>query len=29
MLNANGRPRRKRLSLESRCEIVAKVRLEG
>ena len=29
MANANGRPRRKRLSWESRCEIVAKVRLEG
>jgi transposase InsO family protein len=29
MSNANGRPRRKRLSWESRCEVVAKVRLEG
>ncbi len=29
MLNATGRPRRKRLSWETRCEIVAKVRLEG
>jgi transposase InsO family protein len=29
MHNANGRPRRKRLSFESRCEVVAKVRLEG
>ena len=29
MHNANGRPRRKRLSWESRCEIVAKVRLHG
>ncbi len=29
MHNANGRPRRKRLSFESRCEVVAKVRIEG
>lgn len=29
MHNANGRPRRKRLSWESRCEVVAKVRLHG
>jgi transposase InsO family protein len=29
MLNVTERPRRKRLSWESRCEIVAKVRLEG
>ena len=29
MPDASGRPRRKRLSWESRCEIVAKVRLEG
>jgi transposase len=29
MDNANGRPRRKRLSWESRCECVAKVRLHG
>jgi transposase InsO family protein len=29
MPNANGRPRRKRLSFESRCEVVAKVRLQG
>ena len=29
MDNANGRPRRKRLSWESRCEVVAKVRLHG
>ena len=29
MHDATGRPRRKRLSWESRCEIVAKVRLEG
>ena len=29
MPNANGRPRRKRLSWESRCEVVAKVRLQG
>jgi transposase InsO family protein len=29
MLNVTERPRRKRLSWESRCEIVAKVRIEG
>ena len=29
MSDASGRPRRKRLSWESRCEIVAKVRLQG
>ena len=29
MSDAIGRPRRKRLSWESRCEIVAKVRLQG
>jgi transposase len=29
MRHANERPRRKRLSWESRCEIVAKVRLQG
>jgi transposase InsO family protein len=29
MPDATGRPRRKRLSWESRCEIVAKVRLQG
>jgi transposase InsO family protein len=29
MPDATGRPRRKRLSWESRCEIVAKVRIEG
>ena len=29
MPDANERPRRKRLSWESRCEIVAKVRLQG
>jgi transposase InsO family protein len=29
VLNATGAPRRKRLSWESRCEIVAKVRLQG
>ena len=29
MPDASGRPRRKRLSWESRCEIVAKVRLQG
>jgi transposase len=27
--DATGRPRRKRLSWESRCEVVAKVRLQG
>jgi hypothetical protein len=29
MPDASGRPRRKRLSWECRCEIVAKVRLQG
>src|SRR3954466_1730611 len=29
MPDANGRPRRKRLSWECRCEIVAKVQLQG
>ena len=29
MPDATGRPRRKRLSWECRCEIVAKVRLQG
>ena len=29
MPDASGRPRRKRLSWESRCEIVAKVRNQG
>ena len=29
MRHANERPRRKRLRWESRCEIVAKVRLQG